>query len=136
MMEFPTPTPQKHAGYCPWTEEDRTRLPELVRLHTRGVGRVRWDKVAEAFPGRTVQQLKSYYRNIVRSPAGPAQPDERTIYEQFYGKAPKYDCARWDASVTISGLSVDEEISMLFHFLLCDRKPDVLQAAFPRYSSA
>ena len=91
---------------------------------------MRWLRVAEAFPGRTVQQLKSYYRNIMRN------LDERTIYEQFYGATPKYDCTRWDTSDTIRGLSVDEEITLLFRFLLCDRKPDVLQAQSPHYSSA
>lgn len=127
----------KHAGYQPWTEADRARLLEVVKQHTRRVGRVRWGLVAEAFPGRSVQQLKSYYRNIARGSAGSEQrPDERTIYEQFYGEVPKYDRDRWDGSKTIRGLSVDEEITLLFRFLLCDRKPDVLRAACPAYSSA
>lgn len=63
-------------------------------------------------------------------------PDGRTIYEQFYGEVPKYDRNHWDLSETIRGLSVDDEITLLFRFLLCDRKPDVLQAECPGYSSA
>ncbi|CAL6007260.1 Myb-like_DNA-binding domain-containing protein [Hexamita inflata] len=47
--------------YLKWTQEDMILLEQVIKQNTYD-GRINWKKVVEAFPGRTVNQIKAQYK--------------------------------------------------------------------------
>ena len=52
--------------YTYWTYREAQRLRASIAKHTTPGGRIQWRGVKRDFPDRTLQQIKSYYSNVLR----------------------------------------------------------------------
>lgn len=57
---------QNKRRHAAWTEDERSKLVQTVRAYTSALGRIRWQAVAKAFPTKSLQQVKSYYHNVMK----------------------------------------------------------------------